>query len=89
MTATTDFHAPLCDADQCAAVAMLAAGQGIRVDGISLSVDPGAGVIWGCDPYGVDFVAAQSIDRRGCQAAVSTSIARTLTCQRHPAEFSW
>jgi hypothetical protein len=89
MTAATDFHTPLSDADQCAAVAMLAAGQGIRVDGVSLSVDLDAGVIWGCDPYGVDFLAAESIDRHGCLVAVSTSIARTPTGQRHPAEFSW
>lgn len=41
-------------------VTRLASGQSCEVGGCKLYPDDEDGIIWGCDPYGCDFVAADN-----------------------------
>ena len=76
MSVVSEFTAPLSDADRCAAAAILAAVRYIRIAGVSLHRDTIASVIWGCDEFGQDFVAARTIDAHGCMRAVESAIER-------------
>jgi hypothetical protein len=76
MSFVAEFTAPLSDADRCAAAAILAAVRYIRVAGVSLHLDTIVSVVWGCDEFGQDFVAARAIDAHGCMIAVESAIDR-------------
>lgn len=49
----------------------------------------GEGYIWGTDPYGCDYIAAQEVSLAGVEQMLAGLRQREESTERHPAEFSY
>lgn len=88
------FSTPLSGDDRRRAIALLAVGSVVTVGQVSLYPDWDLRLVWGCDAYGVDFIAAGELNDFTLDFASALSWAEAhqapLPQQRpHPAELCW
>ena len=85
------FTLPLSDSDRSTAIAILRAGGSLCLGLTSLHSESDAGVIWGCDSYGRDFIAASgSVNDEELFAralACAARLEQEAAITSHPAEF--
>lgn len=89
MSTIQDFPLPLSLPDRQVAAVCLASGQSVRVDGHHLSRDADLDLIWGTDPYGVDYIASRGVNAEACLAAIDRALERSNPDMPSPAEWSW
>ena len=66
-------------------VATLTKGKSVTIGQVSLFPDREMGLVWGTDPYGIDFVAAQGLDDAALRKALQTAVT-VDQAKDHPAE---
>lgn len=88
------FTLPLTDSDRSTAIAILRTGGSLTIGLTSLHSECDAGVIWGCDGYGRDFIVASggagedALFARALDCATRLEHeATTAAAAPHPAEF--
>lgn len=82
------FELPVSDADRHVIADCLASSDAVFVGQFLLTRDLSHNLIWGTDPFGVDFVAAQRLHTGDCLKAIERVVAMSLEQVAHPAEFS-
>lgn len=74
-------------ADHAAEVAeLLREGKSVEVGQVHYSADNGT--LWGCDPYGCDFIVCE-LDGAVAERVLATSAAHNDRLTPHPAEYSY
>lgn len=92
MCMQNSFALPLAADDRRRAIELIETGEWVGIGQVSLHPDRNLDLIWGVDPYGVDCIAANSMDagmedfERAVEWAVRQNAPQPTT---HPAEYSW
>lgn len=84
--AATTFTYPLAEGEEAAVLKALVDHKKATIGSWMFTVDDGW--VWGCDAYGVDYVAAQEISAAGVEKILAGIKRQNESTEPHPAEYS-